>query len=374
MRKIKRRTPPINLLLYYVCCLILGGFLGAYLSACLPDTAATLPWLLYIFLFFALAWLLHIPIHEGGHLLFGLMTGYRFQSFNVFGLVWLRGKDGRIRFARQSNRIIGGQCLLFPPPYNEGNHAYILYNLGGVLLNALTGLLALAAAILLFRKPLFFLPLASFSFVGIVSALMNGVPKEVGGIHNDGMNLREVRRNPEAKRAMWLQLRIAAEMAQGVPLREMPEEWFPALPPDNTLCSAIAVFRLNRQMEGSLGKETLSAIRRLLESDAVLLPMHRALLLCDGTVCELLLDAPPHFAPQLVTEAMRPQLKLMQGMLPVLRTNYALSLLRDGDETSAAKHLAAFEKAAKHYPYPQDADSERAIIALIRQKNGERTE
>ena len=51
-------------------------------------------------LFYA-AFVLQTIIHEGGHLVFGLLTGYRFCSFRIFNLMWIRGKEG-IRFKRLS--------------------------------------------------------------------------------------------------------------------------------------------------------------------------------------------------------------------------------------------------------------------------------
>lgn len=39
--------------------------------------------------------LIQLIIHEAGHLIFGLMTGYRFSSFRVANLMWVK-LDGRI--------------------------------------------------------------------------------------------------------------------------------------------------------------------------------------------------------------------------------------------------------------------------------------
>lgn len=40
--------------------------------------------------------LIQLIIHEAGHLIFGLMTGYRFNSFRVSNLMWVK-LDGRIQ-------------------------------------------------------------------------------------------------------------------------------------------------------------------------------------------------------------------------------------------------------------------------------------
>ena len=66
------------------------------------------------------AFLLQLILHEAGHLLFGLATGYRFASFRVGNLIWIK-TDGGLR--RGTYRLAGtaGQCLLFPPEPKEGN-------------------------------------------------------------------------------------------------------------------------------------------------------------------------------------------------------------------------------------------------------------
>lgn len=44
---------------------------------------------------------LQIIFHEAGHLLFGRMTGYRFSSFRIGSLMWIK-EDGRLCFRRLS--------------------------------------------------------------------------------------------------------------------------------------------------------------------------------------------------------------------------------------------------------------------------------
>ena len=64
--------------------------------------------LLYLFFF------LHIIIHEAGHLVFGLISGYRFLSFRIFSIIFVK-VDGHIVRKRYSLRGTAGQCLMYPP-------------------------------------------------------------------------------------------------------------------------------------------------------------------------------------------------------------------------------------------------------------------
>ena len=86
------------------------------------------------------AMLLQIIIHEGGHLVFGLATGYRFSSFRI--LSWMLVKeDGKLRFRHLSLAGTGGQCLMTPPDLKDGTMPFLLYNFGGSIMNLLSCLL-----------------------------------------------------------------------------------------------------------------------------------------------------------------------------------------------------------------------------------------
>jgi len=60
------------------------------------------------------AFILQIVLHEGGHLLFGLLSGYRFVSFRIFNWTLIR-QEGKFRLKRFGIAGTGGQCLMLPP-------------------------------------------------------------------------------------------------------------------------------------------------------------------------------------------------------------------------------------------------------------------
>ena len=60
------------------------------------------------------AFILQIVLHEGGHLLFGLLSGYRFVSFRIFNWTLIR-QEGKFRLKRFGIAGPGGQCLMLPP-------------------------------------------------------------------------------------------------------------------------------------------------------------------------------------------------------------------------------------------------------------------
>ena len=65
------------------------------------------------------AMLIQLIIHEAGHLIFGLMTGYRFSSFRIANLMWVK-LDGRIQCRKLHIAGTCGQCLMIPPDLKDG--------------------------------------------------------------------------------------------------------------------------------------------------------------------------------------------------------------------------------------------------------------
>jgi len=182
------------------------------------------PMLSLLFLTFSI--FLQIILHEGGHLVCGLLTGYRFVSFRILNQTLIR-QDGRLRIKRFNIGGTGGQCLLVPPERPIEEIPYKLYNAGGVLANLLTALLAILPLIFVDGMPkLLVLFLSMFAFAGICLGLLNGIPMRMNGIGNDADNMLLLKKNRQSKRALVMQLRINAQVQAGVRPCEMPATWF----------------------------------------------------------------------------------------------------------------------------------------------------
>ncbi len=169
---------------------------------------------------------LQVILHEGGHLVCGLATGYRFVSFRIFNLTFIR-KDGKLCIRRFSIAGTGGQCLLTPPERPLEDIPTVLYNLGGVLANLLTAILAFLPLLTTDGLPYllkFFLLM--FSLTGFLLAGMNGIPMKIGGIGNDADNMRLLLKDSKSKQALVTQLHINALVQEGMRPKDMPAEWF----------------------------------------------------------------------------------------------------------------------------------------------------
>lgn len=193
---------------------------------------------------------LQLIIHEGGHLVTGLLTGYRFVSFRVLNWLLIR-KDDRLQWRNFELAGTGGQCLLAPPdkPLEQIDTRW--YNAGGVLANVITAVLAIVLMYFvdmpLWLHALMFL----MAFIGGAFALINGIPIKVGGVANDGLNLFQMEKDRPAKLSFCNILDVNARCQEGEPYTEMPERLF-ALPDpfdwENSMHVAAVLLSVTRMM------------------------------------------------------------------------------------------------------------------------------
>ncbi|NLP35712.1 MAG: hypothetical protein GX359_11095 [Clostridiales bacterium] len=167
---------------------------------------------------------LHIILHEAGHLVFGLLTGYRFLSFRIFSITFIK-KDGRIHLKKYSIKGTAGQCLMYPPEKKEdGSFPYILYNLGGGISNLIFSIPVLIPAALTDNGFVRALCL-TWAFMGIILALTNLIPMTFG-VQNDGKNLKSIHKDPNMREVFYLQLKINSEMSDGKQIQEYSPDIF----------------------------------------------------------------------------------------------------------------------------------------------------
>ncbi len=306
-----------------------------------------------------------IIVHEGGHMLFGLASGYSFCSFRIGSLMWIK-QDGKIKLRRHSIAGTGGQCLMTPPAEKNGKIPVILYNLGGVIANfLLAALFALAYFLSVHRFVLLALIFLFGAIISFAFALSNGYPLHVGGIANDGMNAIHLSKNPDAAIAFRNQLLMNAAQTEGTRLSQMPEEWF-TLPEgadmQNVLCASIAVFAINRTLDRGDTVKAEQEITDLLHNGYNVIGLHKNLLTCDLISCRLI-NNPDANISALITYELKKTMKSMKAFPSIIRTQYIIALLAEKDERKADKIMADFDKLTSKFPYPQEVFAEKDIMA-----------
>ena len=309
---------------------------------------------------------LQLTIHEAGHLVFGLISGYRFSSFRIGSFMWLKEND-KIVCKKLSLAGTGGQCLMVPPQMQDGKSPVILYNLGGCIMNLVAGAVFFIIYLLIPNGTMISLFCLMMVLIGVTIALMNGIPLRLGTVDNDGYNALSLGKNPDAMGAFWLQLKVNEQIAKGIRLKDMPDEWF-AVPDDeamqNSMVATQGVLAANRLMDQQRFSEADRLIAHLLEIDSGIVGLHRSLMICDRMYCELIQDNRKEILEEMHTKEQFKFMKAMKKFPSVVRTEYAYALLALKDTAKANAALNLFEKAAKTYPYPSDVQAERELMEI----------
>ena len=204
----------INGLLQILGIMIVGGIIGYAVGKIAGDTLSRVdkPNIILFLITGIIAFVLHIIVHEAGHLFFGLLSGYKFISFRVFDFKIIKDQNGelKIRFERLAGT--GGQCLMRAPEYVEGKFRYKLYLLGGVTFNLVFSIV-------------FWLVLPSyytllFALIGYALAFLNLIPMGF----NDGMTFYHASKDETTRFILFLQLEYVYYQSIGKNLLiEQPE-------------------------------------------------------------------------------------------------------------------------------------------------------
>ena len=317
-------------------------------------------------IFLYLTVMIHIVLHEAGHLIFGLMSGYQFSSFRI-GSHMLMKENGKLVHRKIKIAGTGGQCLMIPPEMVDGKFQVVLYNLGGAIINLVVTALMIPVFMAIDKSSVFALFFFIFIAMGAITGLSNGIPMRTNTIDNDGYNAISLGKSKEAMRAFWIQMKTNEQLTKGIRTKDMPEEWF-EVPSDeamkNSMVATIGVYAASRLMDQHRFEEAGKLIDHLLEIETGMVALHRNLLICDQIYLELIGQNRSDRLEALYTKELKKFMKVMKTFPSVIRLEYAYRLLAEHDSESVAKSMAAFERVAATYPYPNDINTERELMEI----------
>lgn len=309
----------------------------------------------------------HLILHEGGHLLAGLASGYRFVSFRVGSFTFIRDDKG-LAVRRFKVAGTGGQCLMAPPrdvPLEQLPTR--LYNAGGVLANALVGVSALLVFLAMGRQHYIVVETTlALAMVGIVMALLNGIPMKPGGVSNDGRNLLTLGRSAKATREFGLLLLVNEATQNGTRPTEMPAEWFDGEVDDyaDAMQVNMELMRASRDIDGGRLPQARTRLEGMVAHDGEVL----GLLLMEAK-CELvfvaLAQGDRERAEALLDKPLRAYIDAHAAVMSSKkRVQCAMALLLDGDRARAEALLHEVERRRDGYLMQGEVASD---IHLMRQ-------
>ena len=153
----------------------------------------------------------------------------------------------------------------------------------------------------------------------------------------------------------------------------MPNEWF-IVPSDgdmkNNHVATIGVYACNRLMDEQKFDEADSLMSHLLSTPGICISgLYRSLLTCDRIYLECIRDCRQDVANSMLTKEQKKFMQAMKTYPSVIRVEYAYALLCEHDADKAEKLRSDFESVAKSYPYKNDVDSERELIAIADERS-----
>lgn len=300
--------------------------------------------------------ILQFALHETGHLLFGLASGYKFSSIRV-GKYALVKDDKGFHIRKFFIQGTGGQCIMtLPADADTERVPYFWYNAGGVLVNIF--LFALSAFILMnfdlgmFGDAFFYM----LAFTGAFIALLNGIPLSFNGLCNDGRNILLMWRDKRSRRFFLRIVQTAGGLAQGKRPKDLPREWFEDIPVDSpkdfflmnnrinyaALLEDLGQFDKARQVYeeiSAFGKDVPGLLKLEIGADHILM--------------ELLTTRRLDVVEQLYDKPLQDYIKSTYKFSPTKNvTLYALALLRDNDTARAKQLLDEMESHSNNYLMP----------------------
>ena len=347
---------------------IIGGICGALIVIILPSTG--LLNLLAGIILLVIGFVLHVFIHEAGHFVAGKISGYDFVSIRFFSLMFVM-KDRKLTRKKYNIAGTAGQCLMSPPVPVNGKFPFILYNLGGVLMNCIFSVLFLVLYFIFSTLSasgswLFIL----FAIVGTATVLLNILPINLG-FPTDGYNVLTLGKNKIASSAFWLILYINDMITKGVRHRDIPTEHFYFLDSvnwsDNKNLWVISaeINRFECLVDRHDFKEAKALAERLLHTANKMLGIQKNELLCELLFLELIGECRKEEIDRLYTEDIKKYIKATSTYPARQRLMYAYSKLFLNDNTEVAKILEKFNKTCLSYPFDGEIARDREMISLI---------
>lgn len=310
------------------------------------------------FICFIITYLLQLILHEAGHLVFGLMTGYKFLSYRI-GSFTIQEEEGQLKLKKFNLAGTAGQCILCAPELKDNNFPFVLYNLGGIIMNLILGIVSIVLFKYVFKEGIINTFFVLNAFSAILMFVTNGIPARVGGVANDGYNTMDMIRDHNAAIAFWKQLKINELQTKGVPLDEMNPDYFEVEGNyHNVLISAILVFKENRLMVEKKFDQAKELIDFLFSKEVSIIGIYEELLKNDLMYISILNHEDYTF-----NKAHLRFRKSMKDFPSIIRTDIAMKLKEGKDITNEINH---FEKVLKTYPIKADIESERELIEVVR--------
>ena len=318
-----------------------------------------------LILIFFLGYMIHIIIHEAGHLVFGLMTGYSFVSFRIGSFTIIK-EQGKISYKKFGIPGTAGQCLMMPPDIKDGKYPFIMYNYGGGIMNLIVAGVGILLAILIEGMPILIsATLILISAGGIFAAFTNIIPLKVGGISNDGYNVISMLRDENARRGFYFQLRVNGLQSQGMRIKDMPLEELKVnegIDLTNPLNTSMKLMEYNWYLDNMNFQRAKQCIEDFTPYMDKMIPLYKNEINCERIFLELIGECDKDFIDDIYDKSLKKYIKAAKFMLGKKRLLMGYEIFYNKDREKAINYYEDTRKLAMKYPVKGEADMELMLV------------
>ena len=361
MNKENKRSRILMTVLILLTCLpsgLLIGFIG--------DSSGVDIFPIYL-LFLAsmgVALILQTALHEAGHMVFGLLTGFRFLSYRVLSLLVIK-EEGRLKLKRFSLPGTLGQCLMGSPA-DRKKRPFFLYNAGGVLFNLIFAIINYLI-VFLARSPYLRIFAAANGMYDLIMLFGNGIPFDGNGIANDGKNIQEMKHHPASIDTFYNMLDLNEMMTMGGRMKDVPDTMIDL---EETTLHGGAIgagnllWKENKLMDEHRFKEAEELLKKIFEQDYPLLDYHQKMLQLDQKYLDCLNGRFEDITDKKMLQFLEGSRK---SVLSIIRY-FLVRALYLKDEAEIRRNREALQALQKGYPFQGELQSEMELIGIAEEK------
>ncbi|HOO61281.1 MAG TPA: M50 family metallopeptidase [Bacillota bacterium] len=310
-----------------------------------------------------IAYNINICLHEIGHLIFGLMTGYQFVSLRLGPMIIMKVK-GKLRLYRTGVLLGGGACEMASSKKDAEHMPVVLFNLGGLIMNFVVFLIGIAV-FLQMKNLISGSIVLVLSMTSLLMIILNGIPLPQLG--NDGSRAVILCKDTNAREAYSNLLKITKYTTDNYSIREMPAELFSfdkSIPMTNQIITAQAVNQFQYFLEHRMYTEAKEMASFILENTTNIIADQEIQLRSETLFIAIVIDQDKESAKK---QFGLHENSLMQTThyLSTLRVLYAYYSLVEVNLEKATKYAKIHESIFKSIVYPKVAEMEMEKIILL---------
>ena len=205
-------------------------------------------------------------MHEGGHLLFGKLVGFRLTGIQFSFLSFVKTEDGiAFRFVNPFSGDAAGECTMYPSDGKNMKNRLLLYACGGIIVQAVFLVICLPIVIAVGERWLWstlgaFLPYSAYLLV------VNALPLYDSAGEFDGALIWGLQQKKPSAMTLLYMMTVQGYMAEGMTPGEIEQKYYyslPQLPEDDPNFSLLQYYRYCYRLDRGEIPAAVKSITRL---------------------------------------------------------------------------------------------------------------